>query len=389
MRTEWYIDAWSVIDGYAFASARPPDSLEAVATFFVSPPYFEPEPVASLATALAATRGHFQEGYRLGGDEVAFDSPEQVVEAVRRGYRAGGLDMNGGPVPRAPQARPRTPDEVDPESLIDRDVEAIWTDLLPWLQRRNFESWKRQNFDSLLANLIEAIFPQLVTKFVGAATFEMVDALTREDVNRSRAALELGSWLERASAVGIDVQLGSELTAFARGTGDGYMWQLPGVLPVSEPLATSLMPLVHRNSGATLSGFEVPFVVPIPFPFQFHASKDVPPIPTLGHLLSVISADPWYLAHIDSPVEFVPIIVAALIQLPPRSLPHQGLPPVAGSQELRDMSNTAARWLSHVLPSDRLRGHPAEKTIHDLVIRLLTRSNTTTRGDEGHMVARV
>ena len=83
------------------SSARPPDSLDAVATFFVYPPYFEPEPVASLATALAATRGHFQEGYRAGGEEVAFDSPEQVVEAVRRAYRAGGLDMDGGPLPGA------------------------------------------------------------------------------------------------------------------------------------------------------------------------------------------------------------------------------------------------------------------------------------------------
>ena len=389
MTTEWYIDAWSVIDGYAFASARPPDSLDAVATFFVSPPYFEPEPVASLATALAATRGHFQEGFRLGGEEVAFDSPEQVVEAVRRGYRAGGLDMNGSPVPRAPRARPHTPGEVDPESLVSGRIEAIWNDLRPWLHRRNSASWPRQNFESLLTDFIEAILPKLAAKFVGSATLEMVEALTVEDGDRSRAAHEVGAWLERASAVGITVQLDSGVTAFARGTDTGYAWETPFLPQMSEELADSLAPIVHRNSGATLSAFEVPFVVPIPSPFQFHGSLDVPPVPTLGHLMSVISADPWYLASIDSPVAFVPVILSALIQLPPRSLPHQGFPPVAGSRELRDMSRTAARWLSQVLPSDRLRGHPAEETIHNLVVRLLTRSNTTTRGDEGYMVARV
>ena len=45
----WFIDAWSVMDGYAFASRRTSDSLQADAVFFVGPPYFEPEPVASLA----------------------------------------------------------------------------------------------------------------------------------------------------------------------------------------------------------------------------------------------------------------------------------------------------------------------------------------------------
>jgi hypothetical protein len=377
MTQRWYIDAWSVIDGYAFASARPPDSVDAVATFFVSPPYFEPEPVASLATALAATRGHFQEGYRLGGDEVAFDSPEQVVEAVRRAYRAGGLDLDGGPLLGAPEPRPGRPGEIHPESLIDDQIGAIWRDLRPWLRRQNSDGWPRRNFELLLAQLIEAMFPKLVPKFVGYATLEMIGAVTREGGDRGQTARELGGWLERAAAIGIDVRLGSDLTAWARGTNMGYTWDRPELQQMSPELVESLLPIVYRTSGAMLSEFHVPFIVPIPFLFQLSGSHDFPAVPTLGHLLAVVSSDPWYLSNVNSVVALVPVVVAALIQLPTRSLPHLGFPPVAGSPELRELSSVAARWLSGVFPPDRLHGHPAEETIHKLVLRLLTRTDDT------------
>src|SRR5215213_7974685 len=98
----WYIDAWSVVDGYAFASLRREASLDAEVTFFVAPPYFEPEPVATLATALAATRGDFQEGFWSGEGEIPFETQEQLIEAVRRAYRVGGIDIEGTPVPLAP-----------------------------------------------------------------------------------------------------------------------------------------------------------------------------------------------------------------------------------------------------------------------------------------------
>jgi hypothetical protein len=387
MKAEWYIDAWSVIDGYAFASARPPDSLDALATFYVSPPYFEPEPVASLATALAATRGHFQEGYRLGGDEVAFDSPEQVVEAVRQAYRAGGIDMNGGPLPSAPRPRPRRPDEIHPESLVDDRIRGIWNDLRPWLRRQHSDAWPRRHFESLLTQLIEAMFPTLVPKFVGYAALEMIEAVTREGVNRSQAAQGLAAWLDRARAIGIDVQLGSGVTAAVRGMNSGFGWDTSALPPMSPMLVESLFPIMYRTSGAMLSEFQIPFIVPIPFPFQFAGPPphDFPPVPTLGHLLAVVSADPWYLSQVDSVVAFVPVVVGALIQLPARSLPQQGFPPVDGSRELREVSGAAARWLSRAFPSDHLRGHPVEKTIHDLVVRLLTRTNDAR--DDGSSAA--
>jgi len=275
---QWYIDAWSVTDGYAFASARPPDSLDAFATFFVCPPYFEPEPVASLATALAATRGHFQEGYRIDGAEVPFDSPEQVVEAVRRAYRAGGLDIDGSPLPGAPEPAPPHPGAVDPESLVGPDMRRLWHLLLPWLRGQHFRE-PRRGFEELLAQLIEAMFPELVPKFVGYAAFDMLRAIGTEGSDRGEAARALGAWIDRAAAIGIYVQLRPSLTVGLRGTSTGYEWPSSDVQQMSGELLESLFPIFYRTSGDMLSEFSVPFVVPIPLRFQ---ASGFPPVPTLG-----------------------------------------------------------------------------------------------------------
>jgi hypothetical protein len=375
MTQAWYIDAWSVIDGYAFASARSPDSLDATATFVLSPPYFEPEPVASLATALAATRGHFQEGYRLNGEEVRFDAPEQVVELVRRAYRAGGLDMDGTPPPNAPQPRPVRPGDIHPESLIDGAIEAFWNDLLPWLRGNEPPSWPRHYLETSLARLVAATFPQLMPKFFGSAALEIAQGFADDDVDRGHVAQKLGAWIERADALGIYVGFhGAEVVAAPRGSDAGFAWQTSDLPDLTPDLVDSLHPLPYRARGATLSEFELPFAVPVPFVFQNDAA-DFHSLTTLGHLLAVVSSDPWYLSKAHSPLTMVPVIAAALIQLPTRALPHPGFPPVAGSREMGKLSEVTAHWLARNLPSNRLRGHPAEETIHRLVIHLLTRNN--------------
>jgi len=93
LRLAWYIDAWAVVDGFAFASLRPPRSINAERTIFVAPPEFEPVPIARISTALRATRGPFQAGFfNESGVEIRFESVAQVVEFVRRAYLAGGLE---------------------------------------------------------------------------------------------------------------------------------------------------------------------------------------------------------------------------------------------------------------------------------------------------------
>ena len=239
------------------------------------------------------------------------------------------------------------------------------------------------NFESLLAQLIEAMFPDLVAQ-VRRVCGTRDDRSTTSGGRRSRPkGAGIGGWLERATAIGIDVRLGSALTVSVRGQDtdsatNGTRPNCPECLP---SWSSPLFPIVYRTSGSFGHGqrVRVPFIVPIPSSFQL-SGTDFPAAPTLGHLLAVVSSDPLYLSNVNSVVALVPIVVAALIQLPARSLPHQELPqPVAGSPELREVSSVAARWLSGMFPSDILRGHPAEQTIHKLVLRLLTRTDDSPR----------
>jgi len=102
---KWRLDAWAVRDGAAFASRREAESLDAENTVFIAVPDLEPVPVGRLSTAISATRRGFQDGFRdLEGNEIAFDSLEQVIELIRRGFLAGGLGPNGS---GAPTGRPR------------------------------------------------------------------------------------------------------------------------------------------------------------------------------------------------------------------------------------------------------------------------------------------
>lgn len=99
----WFVDAWAVRDGTAFASHRSPESIEADNTVFLSVPSLQPTPVGRITTALGATRRCFQDRlHDENREEVAFESLTQVRELVRRGYLASGLGPGGAAVPAVP-----------------------------------------------------------------------------------------------------------------------------------------------------------------------------------------------------------------------------------------------------------------------------------------------
>ncbi len=103
----WFLDAWNVLDGVAFASLRLPEADSASTSVVLGPPDWSPVALGRLSTGWAATRyGGFQRQLRReDGEEVAFPSLDLLRELVRRAYLAAGLgsdDPTDVPVPRAP-----------------------------------------------------------------------------------------------------------------------------------------------------------------------------------------------------------------------------------------------------------------------------------------------
>lgn len=143
---KWRIDAWNVIDGLAFASLRRPlnedEFRQSVSqTVYIAPPYFQPETIANLSTALGATRGiFFQEGLFLdNGQEAAFESLNLVCETVRRAYIGGsGWDLNPDSNPEPPPL-PDFPRSPRAENHLRSSTEAF-ANLMNLLEKQKFEN---------------------------------------------------------------------------------------------------------------------------------------------------------------------------------------------------------------------------------------------------------
>ncbi|TWD83075.1 hypothetical protein FB561_4230 [Kribbella amoyensis] len=111
--TPWFIDAWAVFDGVAFASRSDPairrtDRVtEAETTVFLSVPELEPIPLGRITTGLRAARASFQDGFFDDeGTEIAFGSLDGIREAIRRAYLATGLGPGGAGLPGRPTPAP-------------------------------------------------------------------------------------------------------------------------------------------------------------------------------------------------------------------------------------------------------------------------------------------
>jgi hypothetical protein len=128
----WFIDAWAVYDGVAFASRSAPEIrrttqvVKAETTVFLSVPELEPIPVGRVTTGLRAARASYQDGFfDLEGAEIAFPSLEDVRQSVRRAYLASGLGPGGAAMPPRVTPGPDAPTvgashyagRLDPEDL--------------------------------------------------------------------------------------------------------------------------------------------------------------------------------------------------------------------------------------------------------------------------------
>lgn len=181
MEMSWYIDAWAVRDGMAFASERAPNSIKEVqSTVFLSVPALEPVPIGRISTALRATRSGFQDKFHdLDGAEVPFQNLEQIQEIVRRAYLVSG----GGPAGVGVNCAPRPDDDVDSGA----------GDAVPVLEE----------VDNLAHTLgTSAVWPEVVTTTVDAFKHPDDPALIEAIVRavRAGAAATIERWENRLAS---------------------------------------------------------------------------------------------------------------------------------------------------------------------------------------------
>jgi hypothetical protein len=155
----WYIDALDARAGMGLATYREADldthtiDLGKPAVF-VGPPFFQGESVASRAIGFAATRGSFQLGLFVDGQEVAFDTLQGVCEFIRRVYiSSGGGDTDSAispaPLPPNPESggeefRDLPPDEIAIARDLLRFSRSLSEDVTSISQLKHSESWTRQ-----------------------------------------------------------------------------------------------------------------------------------------------------------------------------------------------------------------------------------------------------
>ncbi|MBC3916343.1 hypothetical protein H8L32_02480 [Undibacterium sp. CY18W] len=132
----WHFDALDSLAGMAFVSRTDTNSDNDNVVFFC-PPAFQPELVGRSSIALGATRGSFQGGLIIEGEEVGFPSLAAAGEFVRRAYvrgsagdggepDAGGEPKNSGPDPQDPAREKSERPSQDPSPALT----ALVTDMV-------------------------------------------------------------------------------------------------------------------------------------------------------------------------------------------------------------------------------------------------------------------
>ncbi len=107
-KPRWRLESFDLRAGLVFTTFRAPQgdrtAVDEWPCFFIAPPTFAPEPVSSIAAALAAQHGSSEGLLLVDGVEAGFGSVEEVAAFVRRAYLAsgGGDGADGAPGPDEP-----------------------------------------------------------------------------------------------------------------------------------------------------------------------------------------------------------------------------------------------------------------------------------------------
>lgn len=190
MAMKWFLDSWAVVDGKAFASHREPEAPSSTiprrkASVFLAAPYFEPEWTTRPSTALAAWRLGFQPGLRDStGDEIEFQTLEEIRELVRRGYMGSGGGGLGpfGVVVDQDGPEPPMPDGADAEppssELLSRGRTIIQKQVLVRTDRQDLANAlflvNTQSTDALIRFVSDSLFLLLANPQPAPVTMALV-----------------------------------------------------------------------------------------------------------------------------------------------------------------------------------------------------------------------
>jgi hypothetical protein len=342
----WYLDAWAVRDGVAFASARPADSVDARNTVFLSVPDLQPTPVGRITTALGATRRGFQAGLRdVDGVEVAFDSIAQVREIVRRGYLAGGLGPGGAATPAFPM----------PPAQPGGGGGAYFAEALagsPWADTRWYEAGDRE-FQVLRERVPLTELARLVQRFAEATLLEWESALQGEALahdDHRRAKWGLREWY-----------LSLVSRAIWADTGEFEHFVVANDCRIGNQIL----------EGSAFGSFNLHGLAPEQRRFSDQALLQSAPCPLLQHWYSGISrlidklllplADAEYFALNTNVPELIPTLFTAVLSVPAPPSLHIAFGDGVSTEEMVDQ---AVGWLAEQTPQVELPA-TAEMLISD------------------------
>jgi hypothetical protein len=355
---KWHIDSWAVRDGLAFASQRPPEEHQkADRTVFVAVPSLDVIPVGRISTGLWATRANFQAGlHSENGEEIGFESLDEVKELIRRGYLAGGIGPGpGGEVgPEGPAPWRDGPDAG--ERYWEHEL-SLLEDAQHWFETSEGIGTK-QIRDQLFAKLtnpkaIEGLFEYLRT-YAESSLAMWGEELRRSAGNDEEAAQDFNLWLNLLIAS----SLWESLEAFERAlvntrTADLFeedSWHYPpwwGGLSKWGRWATG-------TAGSEIAASES-LIFRVPCPLRAGWDHD---IRRLSDKVLLATSTIDYFDQNQGIAELIPSLLGALAIVAPSHGPV--VRPSSGFRETR--LKAAFDWLSGQMPQLRLPP-PAEEAL--------------------------
>jgi hypothetical protein len=338
----WFVDAWSVLDGIAFASLRDARQWDeekltpSTTTVIIGPPDWRAVSIARITTALRATRGPFQESvFDENDEEMPFASLDDIRDVVRRSYLAGGIGLDDAGT-----------------------IEAMTGDDLPKTPGGSGE-WADVHRQLLALDSVDArsdAKASLVDVFGDGQTREVLADVC------SRITTHLKPWFD------------SEGTERRRDWTDYIQWL---------QLTVNGMRVHDRDTiNAVSAWYEQVDPMTIPSRSPFHQRQRLlfrlpamgqypgyPPIRTLGDQLLLACASRKCLQSLDTPDAFLPIVVGALV-----------LATAAHGDQIRGetmdaqlLLEPALRWLAQVLPPKRDDESVQERMLEAVVLEIARR----------------